>query len=146
MRVFIAGIMQGSRQENDLDSQSYRARITQALITHLPAAEIVDPLALHPNSLSYNDTQVRTTFQDMTRLAGQADLVIAYVPQASMGTAIEMWTAHNAGKPILVVTPLLHNWVVKYCASHILPDLESLLAFIENGSLTRLVDASPPTD
>lgn len=146
MRVFIAGIMQGSRQDNDLDSQSYRARIIQTLAAHLPEVEITDPWTLHPDSVAYGDEQARQTFLEMTDLAGQADLVIAYLPQASMGTAIEMWTAYHAGKPVIAITPLSHNWVVKLCASHILPNLDSLLAYIESGSLSQWVDGHPPSD
>lgn len=146
MRVFIAGIMQGSRQDNGLDSQSYRARIIQTLTAYLPEVEVTDPWTLHPDSVAYGDQLARQTFLEMTDLAGQADLVIAYLPQASMGTAIEMWTAYHAGKPVIAVTPLAHNWVVKLCARHVLPDLDSLLAYIESGSLSRLVDAYPTND
>src|SRR5687767_14596 len=46
MRVFIAGIMQGSRRDTGMGDQSYRLHIAEALRTHLPDVEVVDPLML----------------------------------------------------------------------------------------------------
>ena len=49
MQVFIAGIMQGTRLDNQIDSQSYRAQISDALRAHIPDISIFDPYALNPN-------------------------------------------------------------------------------------------------
>ena len=46
-------------------------------------------------------------------LCKQFDLLIAYVPEASMGTAIEMWEAHQHARVVVTITPLSHNWVVQ---------------------------------
>jgi hypothetical protein len=146
MRVFIAGIMQGSRQDHLIGSQNYRSQLAEALAAQFNPLEIIDPFSLHPNSVDYDDVLVRDTFLSMTELAGSADLVLAYLPEASMGTAIELWTAHHAGVPAIVVTPMTHNWVVKVTASQVVSDLESLLDFIESGQLRQLVDAHQPTD
>lgn len=140
MHVFIAGLMQGSREDHLIDAQDYRGRITQALQDHVPGVRVTDPYGLHPDSVNYGSEKVRDTFVSMTDLAGEADVLIAYLPQASMGTAIEMWTAFNANKYIIVVTPLIHNWVVRVTADEILPDLDTLLAQIENGRLVRLLE------
>jgi hypothetical protein len=43
MRIFLAGIMQGSHQTALLHPQGYRARIAELLKTHFPQAEIYDP-------------------------------------------------------------------------------------------------------
>ena len=43
MRVFIAGIMQGSRLDRYIDEQDYRRVIAQAVLGRYPAWEIVDP-------------------------------------------------------------------------------------------------------
>ena len=124
--VFIAGIMQGSRSDHLIDDQDYRARITAALQSNWPEVRISDPFALHPESVGYEMDQVRSTFESMTGLAGEADLVIAYLPTASMGTAIEMWTAYKANRYIIAVTELKHNWVVKVTADEVVPDMEAL--------------------
>ncbi len=146
MHVFIAGIMQGSRQDNGIEGQSYRLRIADALRAQLPRVTITDPWQIHPASPDYDDAQASDTFLEMTAQAGEADVVIAYLPHASMGTAIEMWTAYHAGKPIVVVTPLVHNWVVRLCAAAVLPDLDSLLDYITSGRLHALVGAQTAAD
>ena len=55
MRIFLAGIMQGSLREAALHDQDYRARLRNLLIAHLPAAEVYDPVADHGDSLNYED-------------------------------------------------------------------------------------------
>jgi len=152
MQVFIAGIMQGTRLDDQIDSQSYRLQISAALQTHIPGVSILDPWALNPNSVSYDEEKARHTFLTMTREAAKADLMIAYLPHPSMGTAMEMWEAFNAGLYIIAVTPLVHHWAVRFTANEIVPDLETLLADIANGRIAqilqqrKLVDASPVGD
>lgn len=138
MHIFLAGIMQGSRLDGDIAPQTYRQQITQALQSHLPEVIISDPCALHPNSVSYEMAAIQDTFLAMTQLAGSADVVIAYLPRASMGTAIEMWTAYHAKKYIIAVTSMNQNWVVKVTANEILPDLDSLLDYIASGRMYQL--------
>ena len=84
--------------------------------------------------------RVRETFESLTTLAGQADVVIAYLPMASMGTAIEMWTAYNANKYIIAVTELKHNWVVKVTADQVVPDLDGLLDLLASGQLASVLN------
>ena len=86
MHVFIAGIMQGSRHDHLIDSQDYRDRISKALQAQVPGVKISDPFALHPGSVDYGPELVRETFESLTSLAGEADVLIAFLPKASMGT------------------------------------------------------------
>ncbi|MCB8982846.1 MAG: hypothetical protein H6659_03400 [Ardenticatenaceae bacterium] len=146
MRIFIAGIMQGTRLDDQIDSQSYREQIAAALQTHVPDVSILDPWALNPNSVTYDEERARHTFLTMTREAAKADMLIAYLPQPSMGTAMEMWEAFNAGLYIIAVTPLVHHWAVRFTASEILPDLETLLADIENGRIAHILRQRKPVD
>lgn len=137
MHVFIAGVMQGSRLDDQIDSQNYRPRIIEALEAFFPLTQVTDPWALHPDSVAYDVERMRATFFANTSLAGEADLLIAYLPHASMGTAIEMWTAYHNNAYIVAVTPMAHNWVVRITADEVLPDLESLLAHIQSGKLAE---------
>lgn len=137
MHVFIAGVMQGERRDDQIDSQSYRSRITEALRAHLPEVTITDPYALNPNSVNYGAEQARNTFLTMTKEAGKADLMIAYLPSVSMGTAMEMWEAFRAGVPIIAITPYVHHWAIRFTANEILPDLETLFQRIESGTLMQ---------
>ena len=133
MKVFIAGIMQGSRTDRQIDGQDYRDCITSALEQHVPDVQIIDPFQLNPDSVDYDGERSKKTFLVNTAMAAEADVLIAFLPTASMGTAIEMWTAFTADKYIVVVSPLVHNWVIRVTADEVLPDLDSLIATIENG-------------
>ncbi len=139
MQIYIAGIMQGSREDDLVNTQDYRSVIAEALEKKYANVSVIDPFALYPESINYDIKQARKTFEDEVMLAAEADMLIAYLPEASMGTAIEMWVAHKAGKRIIAVTPLAHNWVVRLTADEVLPDLESLLAAIEDGRLGGLM-------
>ncbi len=138
MHVFIAGVMQAERHDDQIESQSYRRLITEALKTHIPDVKITDPWALNPDSVNYDEERARHTFLTMTKTAGEVDLLIAYLPQVSMGTAMEMWQAHQAGVHIIAVTPFVHHWAIRFTADEILPNLDSLIALISNGRLAHL--------
>lgn len=137
MHVFIAGVMQGSRDDDQIHGQQYRLAIAAVLQQHIPGVQITDPWSLHPDSVNYRGETIRQTFRSMTALAGEADAIIAYLPHASMGTAIELWTAHHNGTYVVAVTPMQHNWVVQVTAHEVLPDLDSLAAFIASGEFVR---------
>ena len=138
-RIFIAGIMQGSRRENNLIEQDYRQTIADFLQQHLPAIEIVDPHVLHPNSVDYDDDAARQTLIGLAKEAGRADVVIAFVPEASMGTALEMWEAYQQQRPVFTISPLIHNWVVKCLSTQVFEDLFAFRAFVTSGEFARQV-------
>lgn len=143
-RVFIAGIMQGSRRANDMTAQDYRQQIGEWLIAHVPGVEVVDPFELHPESVSYSDDDARRTLIDLARLAGRVDAVVAFVPEASMGTALEMWEAYHQGRPVITISPLVHNWVVKGLSTRVLADLAEFRTFVESGEFERVLRAAKP--
>ncbi len=140
-RVFIGGIMQGSRRENTIDSQDYRRQISACLRAHLAWVEVVDPFELHPDSVAYDDAAARETLIAMARAAGEADAMIAFVPEASMGTALEMWEAHHQGRPIFTISTLMHNWVVKCLSTRLFQDVDEFCAFVASGEFERAVEA-----
>lgn len=139
MHVFIAGVMQAERLDDQIVSQDYRARITQALLATMPDVEITDPFALNPNSVNYDNERARHTFLSMTKKAAEVDLLIAYLPKVSMGTAMEMWEAFQAGAYIVAVTPHIHHWAIRFTTNEILPDLNSLEEMIGNGRLHQIM-------
>jgi hypothetical protein len=140
MNVFIGGIMQGSRLDRYIDDQDYRRAIAEAILEHRPDAQIVDPNEIHPDGVDYDDGQARTTLLELFDRAGQADLVVAYVPQASMGTAIEMWQGFQSGAPLVTISPMAANWVVKHLSSVVLPDLNAFRSWVAGGGLDKLAD------
>ena len=146
MRVFLAGIMQATRRDDQIESQNYRVRISEALRAQNHTVDIIDPWALNPGSVNYDEEKARHTFHSMTKLAGTADLLIAYLPQVSMGTAMEMWEAHYRDTYIIAVTPFIHHWAIRFTANEILPDLDTLLAEIDNGRIPGLLQSLAAVD
>lgn len=140
MQVFIAGIMQGSRMDRYIDAQDYRRIISETLQEHRADVEIVDPNELHPNGVDYDDEMARATLLEMANLAAQADLVVAYVPQASMGTALEMWKAFEANVPLVTISPMAANWVIKHLSSVVLPDLDAFRQWVADGGVDKLAN------
>jgi len=144
MKVFIAGIMQGSLHDDGIHDQDYRQRIARVLKEAFRNVEVVDPWALYPDSLGYNDEVGKEVFLKNAAEAAEADLLVAYLPQASMGTAIEVWQAHTAGKPVVTVSPLDRNWVVRHLSDLVFGDLEAFEEAARDGRLSRLLPGESP--
>lgn len=139
MEIFLAGIIQGSELGNSIHDQSYRKRIRAVLTEAFPDAVIYSPQEDHPNSVMYPDGKGREVFLEIMEKAGKTDLMIAYLPEASMGTAIEMWIAFNARRKVVAITPMGSNWCVKYLAHHVCETLEHFEDFARSGKLTSLL-------
>ena len=138
MQVFIAGIMQGSRTDRYIEDQGYRRAIADAILHHDPTAEIVDPNELHPDGVEYGDERAKATFLELIEMAAQADLVVAYAPRASMGTALEIWEAFRAGVPVVTISPMAANWVIRFLSAAVVPDLVAFQQWVTAGGLERL--------
>ena len=139
MRIFLAGIMQGSHLGAVLHNQDYRGRLKQLLFEHLPQAEVYDPLADHTSSLDYDADQGRSVFMHHNQMCCEVDVLIAFVPQASMGTAIEMWEAARHGRVVLTISPLELNWAVKFLSHAVYPDLETFERALVAGELAEVI-------
>jgi len=117
--------------------QDYRSRIAAVLQAHVTGVEIWDPNRLHPDGVNYGREEAKRTLVEMAELAARADCLIAYVPEASMGTAVEMWQAYRAGVPVYTISPLTDNWVVFTLSTEVFSDLESFAGFVAAGGLDR---------
>lgn len=134
LRVFIAGIMQGSRIEKALHGQDYREQIASMLRQAFPDADIYDPRAAHKNSPDYsNETGQETFLRHNRQCADVVDFLVAYLPEASMGTAIEMWEAWKSGATVISISPMTRNWAVKFLSDAVYPNLESFGQALRNG-------------
>jgi hypothetical protein len=135
MRFFLAGIMQGSKAEKALHNQDYRGHLKELLAAHFQAAEVYDPLADHKKSLGYSRATGREVFMRHNAMCGEVDVLLAFVPEASMGTAIEMWEAHRHGAAVVTISPLKHNWAVKFLSHVLYEDLDEFEAALASGAL-----------
>ena len=139
--VFIGGIIQGSRNDTSIHPQDYRERLRTTLKKRCPGWTIVDPVEIHPDSISYDSTTSIETFTELVETAVRSDLLIAYLPEASMGTAIEMWECKRAGVPIICITQMPANWTVQATTTAVLSSLEEFDKFVENGGIQELIAA-----
>jgi hypothetical protein len=143
MRIFLAGIMQGSHLGTAMHNQDYRGRIIGLLREHLPDAEVYDPLADHANSLAYDDETGRRVFLHHNQLCREVDVLLAFVPEASMGTAIEMWQAYQCGRTVVTISPLAHNWAVRYLSHVLYADLVQFEEELVSGRLQEKLKKGP---
>jgi hypothetical protein len=139
MRFFVAGIMQGSHDGLVLHDQGYRKQLTQLLVESFPDAEVYDPLANHQESLDYDDLTARDVFLRHCEMCRDVDVVVAFVPEASMGTAIEMWEAYMNGRAVVAISSLAHNWAVKFCSHRIFPTIDDFERAVRSGELSDLL-------
>ncbi|MDP6545599.1 MAG: hypothetical protein QGH60_16575 [Phycisphaerae bacterium] len=139
MKVFLAGIIQGSLAEARIHDQDWRTPIKRILTEHRTDAEIYCHYSLHPNSITYEMPEIRATLADGFKQAAQCDLLIAYVPSASMGTAIEIYEAVRNNAIVLTISPMAPNWVLRAYSHRIFPDTEAFEQFIATGGLDDLI-------
>ena len=140
---FIAGIIQGSLHGKDIHGQDYRERLRELLRERFPEDVVYCPFEEFPESVEFDEAKARATFMELMRRAGEADVLIAFLPQASMGTAIELWRAYHAGTWVFAVSEMNTNWVVRFLADEIFPDLETFEQFVRSGELAERI-AQPP--
>jgi len=64
--------------------------------------------------------------------------VIAYLPEASMGTALEIIRAYDNGKTIISISPMEENWVIRAVSAKIFPTLDEFCNWIQQAQLQEL--------
>jgi hypothetical protein len=146
MEIFLAGIIQGSERGTSVHDQRYRRRIRAVLDEAFPGAAIYSPAEEHPDSVTYEDGKGRKVFFEIMKKAAGSDLLIAYLPEASMGTAIEMWIAFKHGKTVVTISPMRQNWCVKYLSHHVCASLADFERFVRSGKLKSLLSSGKSTD
>ncbi len=139
MKVFLAGIIQGSIAEARIHSQDWRKPIREILSRHLPRADVYCHYSQHPNSITYDLKRIRETMDEGNGIAARCDLLIAYVPSASMGTALEMYLAAKNGAAVVSISPLTTNWVIRAYSDNLLESIEEFESFAASGGLVDLL-------
>lgn len=139
LRVYIAGTISGNRAEGIVD-QDYRQIITEALNDTYPNITVDDPRVGNENSVTYNDSEARQMFEGcLNRIIHDIDIVIAYIPEASMGTAIELYEAQRHGKLVIIISPLTSNWIVRLYGHLVFPSLDMFVDYTRDGGLSDIV-------
>jgi len=145
-RFFLAGIIQGSILTPDIHPQDYRERIRSVLRDAFPDVEVYCPIENHPESLTYRDDYAIKVFFEHVQMAGESEALIAFLPEASMGTAVEMWVAHEGAVPVVTISPMKENWTVRFLSDVILPDMDAFEEYVHSGALQRLIENRPESE
>jgi len=136
-RFFLAGIIQGSKLGIETFDQRYRDRLRSILNDAFPGCLPICPVEDHPDSVLYPDTEAKKTFFANIEKAKLCDALIVYLPEASMGSSIEMWEAHHRGIPVFTITPLASNWVVRILSDRVFPGMDEFESFARSGEMER---------
>jgi hypothetical protein len=131
--------MQGSLTAATLHAQDYRGHLRQLIEAHFPEADVYDPLADHADSIDYDATTGRDVFFGHNCMCREVDVLIAFVPEASMGTAIEMWEAYQHGAAVFTISPMVHNWAIKFLSHEIFETLEACEEAVVDGRMRRRI-------
>lgn len=155
---FLSGVMGGSGTGKNstlgiaMESQDYRGRMHAAIVAVDPSAVLIDPLDIGakraatyyppgtPTALMWkDDTQVRDTLEEAVSAAAASDVVVSYLPTASMGSALELHAARAAGRLVVVIAPggsMATNWVVRAYAHKVLESIEEFAEWLASTAPT----------
>jgi hypothetical protein len=152
LTFFLAGTMQGRLRGGAIVDQGYRERMEATIRCAFPDANVICPykamlaafgakreallrelehLATLPvataETYGRGLQEVVAFFADMTRRAAAADVLVAYLAadEPSMGTAMEMWSAHAAGRTVVTITAARDSLAVLATSRVIVPDLDA---------------------
>jgi nucleoside 2-deoxyribosyltransferase len=131
-KIFLSGVIQGSALGRNIHSQEYRQQIRAILREAMPESEIYDPFDGHEYSIDYDDEQGKQTFFHHVKMVQESDLVIAYLPHASLGTAIEIWESYQRGIPVWIISPMSTNWLVRFCSNKVFADIDSFGDYLKS--------------
>jgi len=70
----------------------------------------------------------------------EVDALVAFVPEASMGTAIEMWEAYQHGAAVITISPLHRNWAVKFLSHALYADMPAFEAAMQSGEVAHRIE------
>lgn len=137
-KIFLAGIIQGSVRDKSIHPQDYRERLKSIISESLPDAIVHDPYDGHADSVNYDDDKGKAVFQAALEEIRRSDLVIAFLPCASMGTAIEIWECYKTGVPVWTITEMKDNWIVRFCSQRIFEDIDSFAEYLRRSPVMSI--------
>lgn len=173
LKFFIAGAIQGSREGTFGMDQEYRTTLRKIILDRYPNATVICPLALLKDRFAQREDQARADFEretrnttldsrrygpvvgeiraafvELTELAAQADILIAYLPdqEASMGTAMEMWSAFSHGRLVITITSMTRNLSIIGTSHIVLQSIADFEAFLSDGRLSELLATDAEQD
>ncbi|KAJ3425600.1 2'-deoxynucleoside 5'-phosphate n-hydrolase 1 [Anaeramoeba flamelloides] len=128
-KYFLAGVMQKNNLEGKVCNQNYRSVLTKIIEENDPMSSIYDPWAAYDPD---ENLSISETFLGNIEKAGEADITIAFIPEASMGTACEIYRAKQMNKTIWAITPLKKSWVMISLCNEIFESIEEFTTFFKD--------------
>ena len=108
--------MRGSAKDECFICQTYRDKIAEILELHDKDILVFDPLegcdVEASNEVDF-ETGKKVFFDEIDEVC-DCSLLVVYLPEASMGSAIEMWMADERRIPIISITTMKENWTIKF--------------------------------
>lgn len=168
---FLAGTMQGSRKGAAELEQDYRRVLREVILKRHADARVVCPRELLHHTLASGEARMRAAhaklaerasviasdlpkpierlrevFVELTDLAATFDVLVAYLPghEASMGTAVEMWSAKKGGAAIISITEMSQNLAVLAMSDAIVPSIDAFGALLDTGFIARVMGRAEP--
>ena len=123
-----------------LHAQDYRQHLRQIITATHPGSRGGLSRGTEPGLGRLRRSEAaRRAFMGELDLAAETDVLVAYAPVATMGTAVEMYRAHAAGRLVFTVSPMATNWTVRFLSAQVFEDLPAFEAFVRIGGLGRAV-------
>lgn len=140
-RVFyLSGVMQGSRTDTGQVDQDYRRVLKKIIAEAFPDAELKCPLDLFPDALLLDEVNAKEIVPKCAEIARQADVIVAFLPEASLGTAVELWEAHKNSRLNIIISPMKHNLMLRTVSDFIVDSVDDFKRFITSDYFAQLLE------
>ena len=134
--IYVTGILQNSRSK-DLYPQDYRKNIVDAIKETWESAIVQCPIIVGSADNKESLKETVKEFEQQLALLKKANIVVAYIPEPSMGSAIEIYNASLRGKYVVTISPIKTNRVVRMFSHDIYDSIESFLDACKIGKFKK---------
>ena len=124
IKIYISGILRGSR-ENEFYPQCYRKRIVDIIQKSWESAVVHCPNIKGAVSDTETLKDTAKEFEQQLSMLKKSNIVVAYIPEASMGCAIEVYNASMRGKYVVTITPMKSNRMIRMFSHEIYDSVDS---------------------
>jgi hypothetical protein len=141
MKFYLAGVMRGSETDSKtFVNQNYRSTLKKLIEEYFPNSEIYDPLGQCDIKKSNSNTfqESRKVYFEEAAEVKNCDVLIAFLPEASMGVAIEMWQAYFHNVYIITISKMIENWTIKFLSDLVVGDLYQFDFLLNDGTIQSL--------
>jgi hypothetical protein len=136
VNIYVTGILQGSK-DKAFFPQDYRKKLVEAIKKSWQTTTVYSPTintdVENPESLKEAVKQ----FEQQLAILKKANIVVAYIPEAGMGCAIEIYNAAMRGKYVVTITPLKQNRVIRMFSHDIYDSIESFTEACKVGKFKK---------